>query len=172
MRQRAIIAMGLMTEPRVLIADEPTTALDVTIQRQVLRALHEVNAKHGTAIVLISHDISVIAAFCERVLVMYAGQIVEELAADRMHERAAHPYTRALLAAVPTMESDRDRPLTVIRGRPPAADEIPAACPFAPRCEFATDRCRRDPPDLEPLAEGHRVACWHPRVGAVAEGRR
>nr|MBF6620258.1 dipeptide/oligopeptide/nickel ABC transporter permease/ATP-binding protein [Patulibacter sp.] len=168
MRQRAMIAMGLMTQPRLILADEPTTALDVTVQRQVLYALHQANAEHGTAIVLISHDISVVEAFCERVVVMYAGRVVEEVAADRLRDGAAHPYTRALLAAVPDMTTDRDARLASIPGRPPAAGEVVSGCAFAPRCGFATDRCRTDLPPSVQQSDGHRIACWHPRpVAAV-----
>lgn len=169
MRQRAMIAMGLMTQPRLILADEPTTALDVTVQRQVLRALHQANAEHGTAIVLISHDISVVEAFCERVVVMYAGRVVEEIAADRLRGGAAHPYTRALLAAVPDMTTDRDAQLASIPGRPPAAGEAVAGCAFAPRCEFATDRCRAELPPLERRSGGGRIACWHPRPDAATD---
>ncbi len=164
MRQRAMIAMGLMTQPRLILADEPTTALDVTVQRQVLYALHQANAEHGTAIVLISHDISVVEAFCARVVVMYAGRVVEEIAADRLRGGAAHPYTRALLAAVPDMTTDRATPLASIPGRPPAAGEVITGCAFAARCGFATDRCRSELPPLEQHPDGRRLACWNPRV--------
>jgi oligopeptide/dipeptide ABC transporter ATP-binding protein len=163
MRQRAVIAMGLMTQPRIIIADEPTTALDVTVERQVLRVLRKVNEEQGTAIVLISHDISVIAGFCERVLVMYAGRIVEEIDAASLRDRAAHPYTRALMAAVPDMDTDRERPLATIPGRPPRVDEVAQGCPFAPRCAFATQRCSAERPPLADHAGGARVACWHPQ---------
>jgi peptide/nickel transport system permease protein len=161
MRQRAVIAMGLMTEPRVIVADEPTTALDVTVQRQVLRALRQVNARHNAAVVLISHDISVVRAFCERVLVMYAGRVVEESTAMRLID-AAHPYTRALLAAVPDMTTDCDRPLAAIPGQPPSVAAVEPGCAFAPRCPLATDRCRAEQPPLTRVDERHRVACWHP----------
>ena len=172
MRQRAMIAMGLMTQPRLILADEPTTALDVTVQRQVLRALHQANAEHGTAIVLISHDISVVEAFCERVVVMYAGRVVEEIAAARLRGGAAHPYTRALLAAVPDMATDRDAQLASIPGRPPAAGEAVAGCAFAPRCRFADDRCRAELPPLERRPDGGRLACWHPRAEGAADPRQ
>lgn len=162
MRQRVTIAIGLTTRPSLIVADEPTTALDVTVQRQVLRVLRRVNAEHGTAVVLISHDISVISAFCERVLVMYAGRVVEELAANRMHADAAHPYTRALLAATPALDADLDRPMATIPGRQPALDAVPDGCPFTPRCAHASDRCREQLPLLETLRKGQRVACWHP----------
>jgi peptide/nickel transport system permease protein len=169
MRQRAVIAMGLMNEPRIILADEPTSALDVTVQRQVLRKLRQVNEERGTAIVLISHDIAVVGAFCERVLVMYAGRIVEELDTAALAD-AAHPYTRALVAAVPDMAMSRDRPLAAIPGQPPAVAEAPAGCSFAARCPFATQRCHAERPPLSALADRHRAACWHPRdpVGARA----
>ena len=166
MRQRAVIAMGLMTEPRVILADEPTSALDVTVQHQVLRKLRKINEQRGTAILLVSHDVSVIGAFCERVLVMYAGRVVEELPADRLNE-AVHPYTLALLAAVPNMETDRDRPLVSLPGQPPTVGELPDACAFAPRCPFATDQCRTERPTLEPRGPDHSFACWNPREHAA-----
>lgn len=162
MRQRAMIGLGLMGTPRLVIADEPTTALDVTVQRQVLRLLAKVRADTTAAILLISHDITVVEQTCERVMVMYAGRIVETLPTTDLRAKAAHPYTRALLAAVPDMDTDLDRPLAVIPGRPPEPDQMPAGCAFAPRCERAGDRCRTDDPVVVQLADKHRVACWHP----------
>jgi peptide/nickel transport system permease protein len=170
MRQRAVIAMGLMVRPRVILADEPTTALDVTVQRQVLRALHRVNQRHGTAIVLVSHDIAVVRAFSERVLVMYAGRIVEELAAAAL-PGAAHPYTRDLLAAVPTMDTERGGELAEIPGHPPAAGDPRSGCAYAPRCRHATDRCRTEAPVLAPLPGDRLVACWHPRTAELTGNR-
>ncbi|MEV0389340.1 dipeptide/oligopeptide/nickel ABC transporter permease/ATP-binding protein [Nonomuraea sp. NPDC050643] len=160
MLQRAMIGMGLMASPRLIVADEPTTALDVRVQREVLRLLSGVRASEGAAILLISHDISVIAQTCDRVLVMYAGRIVEDMPAARLREGARHPYTRALLASVPDMDTDLDRPLTVIPGRPPEPDRMPPGCAFAPRCPRAADRCRSEDPELS--RSEHRVACWHP----------
>ncbi|MGH4031330.1 dipeptide/oligopeptide/nickel ABC transporter permease/ATP-binding protein [Actinomycetota bacterium Odt1-20B] len=162
MRQRAMIGMGLMGDPRLIIADEPTTALDVTVQRQVLRLLAEVRAERGTAVLLISHDITVVAQNCDRVLVMYAGRIVEDLPAAALFTAARHPYTRALLAAVPDLDTDRTRPLAVIPGRPPEPDQVPQGCAFAPRCPHADDHCRREDPEPVAHAIGHRIACWHP----------
>jgi peptide/nickel transport system permease protein len=161
MSQRVVIAMGLMTEPALIIADEPTTALDATVQRQVLHTLRAVNDEHGTAVVLISHDMSVITTFCERIVVMYAGRVVEEREADRVAE-ARHPYTRALLDAVPDMATDPERPLATIPGRPPVPDEVVDGCAFAARCAFATDRCRVERPRLEHRDGGSVVACWNP----------
>lgn len=168
MRQRAMIAMGLMGTPRLIIADEPTTALDVTVQRQVLRVLEETRAREGAAMLLISHDISVVEQVCDRILVMYAGRVVEDLPADRTDD-ASHPYTRALLSAVPDMETDREQPLAVIPGRPPEPGEVPAGCSFEPRCPFATDRCRTEDPSLAVVDGPHRVACWHPQNSAAGQ---
>jgi oligopeptide/dipeptide ABC transporter ATP-binding protein len=169
MRQRAMIAMGMMTRPRLIVADEPTTALDVTVQRRVLQVLHEVSEREGAAVVLISHDISVVAGFCQRVVVMYAGRIVEEIDAARLDE-AAHPYTRALMAAVPDMETDRAQPLATIPGRPPAVTEVPDGCPFAARCAFADELCRSQLPPLAHVAGSSRAACWHPHGSQALTG--
>ncbi|TDC54593.1 dipeptide/oligopeptide/nickel ABC transporter permease/ATP-binding protein [Jiangella ureilytica] len=161
MRQRAMVAMGLMSTPELIIADEPTTALDVTVQRQVLRLLKDVQAETGAAVVLISHDIAVVAQLCERVVVMYAGRVVEELPVGQLGA-AAHPYTRALLASVPDLATDRERPLATIPGRPPDPADRPEGCAFAPRCAFADDACRVRP-GLAAVAPEQRAACWHPR---------
>jgi oligopeptide/dipeptide ABC transporter ATP-binding protein len=166
MRQRAMIATGLMGRPRLIIADEPTTALDVTVQRQILLLLRQVNQDSGAAVVMISHDVSVVTMLCQRVLVMYAGRIVEDISTERLLAGPAHPYTRALLASVPDMSTDRDRPLVTIAGRPPALDALPPGCAFAPRCPLADERCRASDPALETLAGDHRVACWHPQPAA------
>jgi oligopeptide/dipeptide ABC transporter ATP-binding protein len=163
MRQRAMIGMGLMGSPALLIADEPTTALDVTVQAQVLKLLEEVRVSSGAALLLISHDISVVRQVCDRVLVMYAGRVVEELPASEL-DNARHPYTRALLAAVPDLDTDRSRPLAVIPGRPADPAHLPTGCAFAPRCPLADETCRSDDP---PLMAG--VACWHPKGGGAGE---
>ncbi|MBB5851338.1 dipeptide/oligopeptide/nickel ABC transporter permease/ATP-binding protein [Amycolatopsis umgeniensis] len=162
MRQRAMIGMGLMGDPKLIIADEPTTALDVTVQRQLLRLLARTRAERETAIILISHDIAVVSQTCERILVMYAGRIVEDLPIARTENTPRHPYTRALLATTLDLETDRDEPLSVIPGRPPEPDRMPVGCAFAARCPLATDRCRAEDPELTEVAPGHRVACWHP----------
>jgi oligopeptide/dipeptide ABC transporter ATP-binding protein len=162
MRQRAVIAMGLMTEPKLIIADEPTTALDVTVQQQILRLLREVSTAGGSAAILISHDVAVVSQLCRRVLVMYAGRIVEELDVATLVAGPAHPYTAALVASVPTMESDRSRPLASIPGRAPSPYDDSPGCPFAPRCPRATARCRQEMPPLERRSPTHRAACWHP----------
>ncbi|HEV7709499.1 MAG TPA: dipeptide/oligopeptide/nickel ABC transporter permease/ATP-binding protein [Asanoa sp.] len=156
MRQRAMIGMGLMGTPVLIVADEPTTALDVTVQRQVLALLEDVQATTAAALMLISHDITVVGQVCQRVLVMYAGRIVEDVATAELSTRARHPYTRALLAAVPHLRTDRDLPLAVIPGRPADPGEALVGCAFAPRCPYADDLCRREDPPLE-----GGVACWH-----------
>jgi peptide/nickel transport system permease protein len=161
MRQRAMIGMGLMGTPALIIADEPTTALDVTVQRQVLRLLADIRAADDVALLLISHDITVVGQVCDRVLVMYAGRIVEELSAAELHTGARHPYTRALLAAVPDMATDRHRPLAVIPGRPADPAHAAPGCAFAPRCPFADERCAHADPPLVADATGRLAACWH-----------
>jgi peptide/nickel transport system permease protein len=170
MRQRALIAAGLMETPRLIIADEPTTALDVTVQRQILDLLLRINREEQTAILLISHDISVIANVCERVIVMYGGLIVEDLPVASLLLSAAHPYTRALIASVPDMETDRSVELATIPGRPPALHDLQPGCTFASRCPLATGQCTEEMPPLIPLARGHLTACWHPQSDSAAVG--
>jgi oligopeptide/dipeptide ABC transporter ATP-binding protein len=170
MRQRAMIGMAVMGTPALVIADEPTTALDVTVQLQVLRLLKSIQAggdgADGSggdmALMFISHDITVVGAVCDRVLVMYAGRIVENLPTTDLATRARHPYTRALLAAVPSMETSRELPLAVIPGRPADPANLPAGCAFAPRCGFADEQCRTSDPELVADDAGREVACWHP----------
>ncbi|MEU9099918.1 dipeptide/oligopeptide/nickel ABC transporter permease/ATP-binding protein [Streptomyces sp. NPDC048361] len=158
MRQRAVIAMGLMGTPRLIIADEPTTALDVTVQREVLRVLREVVDSTGAGALFISHDIAVVSDVCDRVAVMYAGRVVEELPADALR-RARHPYTRALIGSLPDMDTDRALPLATIPGRQPSPADIGEGCAFADRCTLAGDRCSAPPP-LTARTAGHHVACW------------
>jgi oligopeptide/dipeptide ABC transporter ATP-binding protein len=164
MRQRAMIGMGLMGTPALIVADEPTTALDVTVQRQVLQLLEQIRTENEVAILLISHDITVVAQVCDRVLVMYAGRIVEDLPASELTTGARHPYTRALLAAVPDLDTPLDEPLAVIPGRPVDPAHFPAGCAFAARCEFAEARCRDEDPVLVSHGETHQVACWNPQA--------
>ncbi|MFF5213058.1 dipeptide/oligopeptide/nickel ABC transporter permease/ATP-binding protein [Streptosporangium sp. NPDC000396] len=159
MRQRAVIAMGLMGAPRLIIADEPTTGLDVTVQQEILRLLREVTEESQAGTLFISHDIAVVGALCDRVVVMYAGRVVEELPADRL-AAAAHPYTRALVASVPDMATDRSLPLASIPGRQPGPAEVGEGCAFADRCPLATGRCTAERPPLEEHGKAHRVACW------------
>ncbi|HEY0949222.1 dipeptide/oligopeptide/nickel ABC transporter permease/ATP-binding protein [Nocardioides sp.] len=161
MRQRAMIGMGLMGSPALIVADEPTTALDVTVQQQVLDLLATIRAADDVALVLISHDVTVVGEVCDRVLVMYAGRIVEDLPAADLAGSARHPYTRALVAAVPDMDTDLDQPLAVIPGRPVDPADVPPGCAYAARCPLATARCRAEDPPLESDGTGRRVACWH-----------
>ncbi|MEU2231456.1 dipeptide/oligopeptide/nickel ABC transporter permease/ATP-binding protein [Streptomyces vietnamensis] len=158
MRQRAVIAMGLMGTPRLIIADEPTTALDVTVQREVLRVLREVVDETRAGALFISHDIAVVSELCDRIAVMYAGRIVEELPADGLHY-ARHPYTRALVGSLPDMDTDRSGPLSTIPGRQPAPGDVGDGCAFADRCAFVTARCAIRP-KLLARTEDHSVACW------------
>ena len=163
MRLRVMIAMALACEPRLLIADEPTTALDVTIQAQILELMRELKERTGAAIVLITHDLGVVAEMSERVVVMYAGRKVEEAPATELFARPRHPYTRGLLDSVPKLGASRRggaSRLTEIAGTVPSLAEAIVGCAFAPRCAYATDRCRSDAPPLEEKAPGHVAACW------------
>ena len=162
MRQRAMIAMALSCNPKLLIADEPTTALDVTIQAQILDLMRALKEKSGAAIVLITHDLGVVAEMAQRVVVMYAGRKVEEAPVDLLFEHPRHPYTRGLLNSVPRLgEAEHGiRRLAEIPGVVPSLREEIPGCVFAPRCPHATDRCRREYPPLEEKGGGHWVACW------------
>ena len=171
MRQRAMIGMGLMGSPALIVADEPTTALDVTVQRQVLQLLEQIRTENEVAVLLISHDITVVGQVCDRVLVMYAGRIVEDLPASELTTGARHPYTRALLAAVPDLETPLDEPLAVIPGRPVDPAHFPPGCAFADRCEFAEAKCRSEDPVLISLGATHQVACWNPQAGTAWQAR-
>ncbi|MDX6282310.1 MAG: peptide/nickel transport system ATP-binding protein [Kribbellaceae bacterium] len=171
MRQRAMIGMGLMGTPALIVADEPTTALDVTVQQQVLQLLETIRTEDDVAVLLISHDITVVAQVCDRVLVMYAGRIVEDLPAVDLATGARHPYTRALLAAVPDLETPLDEPLAVIPGRPVDPSAFPAGCAFAARCEFAQDQCGVEDPTLVSHGPAHQVACWNPQGTAAWQAR-
>ena len=159
MRQRVMIAMALLCRPALLLADEPTTALDVTIQAQVLELMRALRVEMRTAIVLITHDLGVVAEMADRVVVMYAGQLVEEGAVAHLFSMPQHPYTVGLLGAIPSLEVRRLR-LPAIEGLVPSATERPAGCRFAPRCPFADERCRREAPPLIEVNTGHRSRCW------------
>ena len=166
MRQRAMIAMALSCNPKLLIADEPTTALDVTIQAQILDLIRELQETTGTAIVLITHDMGVVAENADRVVVMYAGRKVEEASADDLFDLPLHPYTKGLLGSVPNLEvaahiKERRARLNEIKGIVPSLADLPQGCSFAPRCRFATEECRAISPPLEQRRPGHWVACWH-----------
>jgi peptide/nickel transport system ATP-binding protein len=166
MRQRAMIAMALACEPELLIADEPTTALDVTIQAQILDIILELQRKLGTAVILITHDLGVVAETAQRVIVMYAGRKVEEASVDELFARPLHPYTHGLMASIPRLalmrgESSRSEGrLAEIPGMVPALTNLPAGCVFAPRCAFAEDRCRGEYPPYEEKRPAHWAACW------------
>jgi oligopeptide/dipeptide ABC transporter ATP-binding protein len=168
MRQRAMIGMGLMGSPRLIIADEPTTALDVTVQAQVLALLKQVQREQEAALLFISHDVSVVREVCDRVVVMYAGRVVEELPVadladpERVESGGAqHPYTRALLAAVPDMTTDLAEPLATIPGTPVDPADVPPGCAYAARCPLASARCRTEEPQLVTDQRGRSVACWN-----------
>jgi peptide/nickel transport system ATP-binding protein len=164
MRQRAMIAMALACGPRLLIADEPTTALDVTIQAQILDLLRRLREETGTAIILITHDLGVIAELADDVVVMYAGQIVERAPVRRLFEAAQHPYTIGLLGAIPELDRRRARLATIEGTVPDLSAELPG-CRFAPRCPFAEPRCRADAPALREVEPGHEAACWRAPLG-------
>jgi len=162
MRQRVMIAIALACDPALLIADEPTTALDVTIQAQILELLQRLRDERGMAVILITHDLGVVAGACGRVIVMYAGRAVEEAAADDLFGGARHPYTRGLLGSLPRLDEDEGAKLSPIPGLPPDLSRIPAGCPFHPRCPHVLDRCRLEEPRLAPVGgrTGHRKACF------------
>ncbi len=159
MRQRVMIAMAIVNHPRLLIADEPTTALDVTIQAQILELLAELRAKFGLTMLFISHDLAVVSQVADRVAVMYAGNLVELGPKRDIFETPAHPYTRGLLKAVPTLNTDRQRPLETIEGSVPPLHAVPPGCPFEPRCEFRVEECARGLPPLAQVSDGHWARC-------------
>ena len=160
MRQRVMIAMALACDPKLLIADEPTTALDVTIQAQILELLRDLRQRLGMATLIITHDLGVIAELADEVLVMYAGQIVESATVGQLFDDPQHPYTIGLLGSIPRLDADRKR-LATIEGVVPSPLNQPKGCRFAPRCPFADRRCREEPPPLREIARGHRAACWY-----------
>jgi len=161
MRQRVMIAMALSCHPKLLIADEPTTALDVTIQAQVLDLLQEMKSRFGMAILLITHAMGVVAEMAQRVVVMYAGKVVEEASVEQLFETPLHPYTQGLIGSIPRIDraATQKAALTSIPGTVPSLLRPPAGCRFAPRCQFATDICRSEVPPLRERPDGHRVAC-------------
>src|SRR3954451_1292714 len=167
MRQRVMIAMALACNPKVLIADEPTTALDVTIQAQILDIILDLQKKLGTAVILITHDLGVVAETAQRVIVMYAGKKVEEAPVGELFARPLHPYTHGLMASIPRLElmrggsGETKKRLQEIPGIVPALTNLPSGCAFAPRCPFADDRCRREAPAYEQKRPAHWAACWH-----------
>lgn len=160
MRQRVMIAIALACEPKVLIADEPTTALDVTIQAQILELIKKLRQEMGMSIIWITHDLGVVAGIADRVMVMYGGLIVECAAVDDLYANPRHPYTRALLETLPRADMAEQERLKTVAGQPPHLTAFPASCPFAPRCPHVFDRCRSERPPLMPVSEGHDAACW------------
>ena len=161
MRQRVLVAMALLCRPRLLIADEPTTALDVTVQSQIMRLLAKVRTEFDTAIILVTHDVGVVAGSCDEMIVLYGGRIMESGPVDEMFATPRHPYTRSLLEAVPRLDRDDER-LPAIPGDPPDMNRLPSGCPFAPRCPRAVERCRRETPALKPDPSGRAIACHRP----------
>jgi len=175
MRQRAMIAMALSCNPKILIADEPTTALDVTIQAQILHLMVDIKKRLQTAIIMITHDLGVIAEMADRVMVMYAGSKVEEATVHRLFDHPLHPYTRGLMASIPSIDAPAEpenvHRLEEIPGIVPSLRQDIVGCAFAPRCKFAKDRCRHDAPPLEEHASGHWAACWETeRVSSTKNG--
>ena len=165
-RQRVLIAMALLCRPRLLIADEPTTALDVTVQSQIMRLLAEVRAELRTAVILVTHDVGIVAGSCDDMVVLYGGRIMESGPVDRLFAAPRHPYTRGLLEAVPRLDRD-DETLPAIPGDPLNMNRLPAGCPFAARCPRVIARCERDRPELVPLGPDRRVACHRPLDAAA-----
>ncbi|MBP0627758.1 MULTISPECIES: ABC transporter ATP-binding protein [unclassified Cupriavidus] len=160
MRQRAMIAMALACKPKLIIADEPTTALDVTVQAQILDLLKGLAQQAGTALILITHDLGVVARYADRVAVMYAGRLVETATADELYRHPAHPYTRGLMACVPRLDGDTSQPLVPIDGQPPDLTALGPGCAFLPRCRLAQDQCRQAPPELRAVSDQHLKACF------------
>ena len=160
MRQRVMIAMALSCNPQILIADEPTTALDVTIQAQIIDLVKRLRDEIGMAIIWITHDLGIVAGLADRVMVMYAGYMVESADVKTLYGDPRHPYTLGLLSSLPRLDEKRKAKLTPIEGLPPDLIDMPPGCPFAPRCRFAIDRCLEENPGLESVGPGHRIACW------------
>ena len=160
MRQRIMIAMALACEPKLIIADEPTTALDVTVQAQILELLKELTHETGAALILITHDLGVVARYADRVCVMYGGKIVETANAGDLYEQPMHPYTRGLMASIPRLDQPAGVRLVPIIGQPPNLAQLPSGCAFNPRCSEAAERCRRDIPNLMKVGDDHSHACW------------
>jgi len=166
MRQRVMIAMALITRPELLIADEPTTALDVTVQAQILELIQRFQRENGMAVIFITHDLGVVAGLCDRVLVMYAGRVVESGDVRTLFRQPRHPYTQGLQRSIPASQS-KGGELFTIPGLPPDLSRLPPGCAFAPRCAAAVDRCRRDDPALREVSPGHATACLRVQDGEI-----
>lgn len=173
MRQRAMIAMALACQPKLLIADEPTTALDVTIQAQIMKLMRALQKKTGTSIILITHDMGVVAETCDRVVVMYAGKIVETGTVDEIFYQPQHPYTKGLLQSIPRLDVKKDKPLIPVLGTPPDLLTPPKGCAFAPRCDFAMRVCNDYSPEMSTFSKDHACACWlhHPMAKQAVRKR-
>lgn len=165
MRQRVMIALALSCEPKLIIADEPTTALDVTIQAQILELMKDLTRQLGVALIVITHNLGVVARYADRVNVMYAGKMIEMGGARQIYHDPHHPYTLGLLASVPRMDQPRGNRLVPIEGQPPDLTRLDQGCAFRPRCGFAVDRCASEVPALELIDDSHSAACW--RVGEI-----
>ena len=161
MRQRVMIAMALACQPRLIIADEPTTALDVTVQAQILDLLKELTRETGSSLLLITHDLGLVARYADRVAVMYGGRIVETAPARELYKNPRHPYTLGLMASVPRLDGEAGRPLVPIDGQPPDLAQLPPGCAFSPRCRSATDPCRVSRPPLVEVGHQHLKACFN-----------
>lgn len=172
MRQRVMIAMALSCNPSLLIADEPTTALDVTIQAQILDLIRTLQHEHNTALILITHDLGVVAGMTDRINVMYAGHIVETAPTEELFENPKHPYTVGLLNSIPRLDALRKERLNPIRGLPPDLIDLPDMCPFVPRCDFAREKCSEKNPPLFDVNPVHRSACWYWEEVSLAGPRR
>jgi len=172
MRQRVMIAMALSCNPSLLIADEPTTALDVTIQAQILDLIRNLQREHNTALILITHDLGVVAGMTDRIHVMYAGHIVETAPTEELFENPKHPYTVGLLNSIPRLDAPRKERLNPIRGLPPDLIDLPDMCPFVPRCDFAREKCSEKNPPLFDVNPVHRSACWYWEEVSLAGPRR
>ena len=169
MRQRIMIAMAISLDPDVLIADEPTTALDVTVQAQVMSLLQELQMESRMGLILITHDLGVVADVADKIAVMYSGRVMESADVYTIYARTAHPYTKGLLDSIPRIDAEGEK-LKAIPGLPPSLTALPPGCPFSPRCEFATELCREERPELREIAPGHRSACHHAeKIHAMSE---
>ncbi len=160
MRQRVMIAMGLSCNPQLLIADEPTTALDVTIQAQIIDLVKRLQQEMGMAVIWITHDLGVVAGMCRRVIIMYAGNIIEQAPVEEVYANPRHPYALGLLASIPRLDAVRKSRLSPIEGMPPDLIDMPDACPFNPRCQYVQDICRQKKPQLRSVGPEHQIACW------------
>jgi len=174
MRQRVMIAMALACEPKLLIADEPTTALDVTIQAQILELMNDLKERYGTSILFITHDLGVINEMADEVVVMYAGQVVERAPVNKIfgEGKYSHPYTEGLLKSIPSLHMSKDHDLSVIPGNVPHPLNLPKGCKFAPRCEYATAKCYTQEPPLDDLSKSQSIRCFYPEKGVRSGGKQ